>query len=257
MASEKNRMKFTIITVCYNAQNDIEKTMKSVLGQTYKDFQYIIKDGNSTDFTMQVIQKTVKQDPRVMIMSGKDAGIYDAMNIALEEAEGEYIFFLNAGDVFHDADVLKQIAFFTNEHKLDVVYGDIILKNNLRSWKKKYGRAYRHGFIYLLGVCICHQAMFAKSDLFENKLFDTKYKVCADREWQLYYLKKRASFKPVNFIISDVLVDGFSLRNVELLEKETEECLKRHYPKRAWIYICLNKCKKNVFVKKILDAIRH
>lgn len=250
-------MKFTIITVCYNAQADISKTIESVQKQTYTDFQYIIKDGQSTDQTLQIARELTAQDARVVIESGKDGGIYDAMNQAAQMAEGEYLFFLNAGDCFHDTEVLAQIADQIDKEKADIIYGDIFFQKKDSSWVKKYRNAYRHKWIYLLGDCICHQAMFAKKELFDEKLFDTKYRICADRDWQLYYLKKGASFKPVELTVADVLVDGFSLQNVEVFEREAGECLEKHYPKNAWIYVMLNKVKKNGMTQKLLNAIRH
>ena len=250
-------MKFTIITVCYNAQTDISKTIQSVLGQTYADFQYIIKDGQSTDDTLQIVQALAGRDERVVIESSKDNGIYDAMNQAIQMAEGEYLFFLNAGDCFHSMDVLAKIGRQLDIEKRDILYGDIVCVSENHSYVNKYRNIYRYRWIYLLGACICHQAMFAKKELFDEKLFDTKYRICADRDWQLYYLKKGASFKTVKFTVADVLVDGFSLQNVEVFEREAGECLKKHYPKSAWIYVMLNKVKKNGMTQKLLNAIRH
>lgn len=249
-------MKFTIITVCYNAQPDIGKTIESVLKQTYTDFQYIIKDGQSTDNTLQIAEEMVGKDTRVIIDSSKDTGIYHAMNQAIQMAEGEYLFFLNAGDYFHDAVTLAKMADQIEETRADVVYGDICFEKKDSTWIKKYRNAYRHKWIYLLGDCICHQAMFAKKELFEEKLFDIKYKICADRDWQLYYLRKKAHFEPLGIVVADVPVDGFSLQNVDVFEKETEECLKEHYSKSVWIYKCFMACKKNSFVRWILNKLQ-
>lgn len=248
-------MKFTIITVCYNAQNDIEKTIESVLGQTYEDFQYIIKDGQSTDCTLEQVKKNIGEDPRIIVKSCKDSGIYDAMNQALQQTEGEYVFFLNAGDIFHDLDVLKNVSDFIDEHSADVVYGNIVLKEKERSRIKRYGNLYQHKWMYLLGDCICHQAIFARRELFTKRVFNTKYKICADREWQMFYMKERKVFLPSEVIISDVLVEGFSLRNVELLETEAEECLQQHFSHMAWIYKCFRRCKRMPIARWILRKI--
>ena len=249
-------MRFTVITVCYNAKQDIEKTIKSVFGQTFVEFQYILKDGQSTDGTLELVRKTVGQDSRVIVESCKDNGIYDAMNQALQQAEGEYVFFLNAGDVFHDADVLRRVSEFVDEKGGDIVYGDIILKEADKSRIKKYRVAYRHSFPYLIGGCICHQAMFAKREMFTDKQFDTKYRVCADRDWQLYYLKKNASFKPMNSIVSVVLADGFSMQNLVTFEKETKACLKKYFAKNAWIYESILKVKKYPIVCRLIGKHR-
>lgn len=246
-------MKFTIVTVCYNAQKDIEKTIESVLGQTYPDFQYIIKDGQSTDGTLELARNAVGSDPRVIVESCKDNGIYDAMNQALQQTEGEYVFFLNAGDVFHDVDVLGRVSEFVDESGGDIVYGDIVLKEADKSRRKKYRGLYRCRLPYLIGGCICHQAMFAKRELFVEKQFDVEYRICADRDWQLYYLKKRVYFKSLGCVVADVLVDGFSRQNIELFEKEVEKCLKNHYSIGVHLYQCIRKCKTYIFVNNSKD----
>ena len=121
-----SRCKFTIITVCYNAEEYIENTIKSVLRQSYRDIEYIIKDGQSVDGTMAIVRNLTDNDNRVIISQGKDRGIYDAMNIAVKAADGEYILFLNAGDIFADENVLKKIVDFETDRKADMYYGNII-----------------------------------------------------------------------------------------------------------------------------------
>ena len=101
-------VKFSIITVCYNAEKYIRSTILSVLQQEYKNYQYIIKDGKSSDSTMEIIHELLDGNDRVKIISERDLGIYDAMNEAAELAEGEYVLFLNAGDSFCDGTVLKK-----------------------------------------------------------------------------------------------------------------------------------------------------
>lgn len=249
-------MKFTIVTVCYNAQKDIEKTVDSVLGQTYMDFQYIIKDGQSTDGTLERVRKAVGQDSRVIVDSCKDDGIYDAMNQALKRTDGEYVFFLNAGDVFHDIDVLARVDEYIDENGGDIVYGDIVLKEADKSWRKNYRGLYRRSLPYIIGGCICHQAIFAKRELFVEKQFDVEYRICADRDWQLYYLKKDVSFNPMNIVVSDVLVDGFSMRNVDIFEAETKVCLEKYFVKDVWIYERIQRGKQSRVVRWLIDRIK-
>lgn len=245
-------MRFTIITVCYNAEKDIRKTIESVLEQAEREFQYIIKDGASTDGTLQIIREMTSGDSRVIVETGSDLGIYDAMNRAVQKAEGEYIFFLNAGDTFYDGDVLSKICHEIEVTNADVLYGDILFKSKENDWVKKYRGLYQYKWIYLLGDCICHQAMFAKKELFVEKLFDTKYRICADRDWQLFYLTKGKSFKAVKIPVAEVPIEGFSLQNVSVFEEEVLSCLKEHYVNAAWIYKSINVIKKNSFVKRIL-----
>lgn len=126
--------RFTIITVCYNAEKDISPTMQSVLEQRCQDYEYIVKDGGSTDGTLEQIQKTLREYGRdsasklddapnegynqYRVISAPDHGIYDAMNQAIEEARGQYLYFLNAGDVLADADVLGRVSEFIESHSV-------------------------------------------------------------------------------------------------------------------------------------------
>src|ERR1700733_2398323 len=100
-------MKITIITVCYNACHCIEKTIKSVINQTYPNIEYIIIDGASTDGTLEVINKYKNHVQK--LISEKDNGIYDAMNKGVRHCSGEIIYFLNADDRLYSPDTVKDV----------------------------------------------------------------------------------------------------------------------------------------------------
>lgn len=239
------RYKFTIITVCYNAEKYITNTIKSLLQQKFLDYEYIIKDGGSSDRTMEYIYMLTSSMKNVHIISEKDNGIYDAMNIAINMANGDYVYFLNAGDCFIDNAILEKTAKFIGKKNFDVVYGNVALINQSNYCIKKYGKIYSRKIFYLSGDCICHQAMFAKRALFERKQFDIKYKVCADKEWQLYFLSQNVEFVPMYFEIAEVLIDGFSKDHRSDFEKETCECLEKYCKPNQWIYQLILKLKKN------------
>ena len=113
-------MKVSVITVCYNAEEDIEKTLLSVIKQSYKDFEYIVVDGKSKDRTMEIVNRYSKRITRMA--SELDTGIYNAMNKGVRMATGDYCIFMNAGDTFAGAEVLKQVVpFLTGE--FDVIVG--------------------------------------------------------------------------------------------------------------------------------------
>ena len=123
----KSDMLISVVTVCYNAVNDIEKTIMSVLGQTYKNIEYIIIDGGSIDGTIDIINKY--KEHISLFVSEPDKGIYDAMNKGLMKANGQWINFMNAGDTFASNSVISNI-FGCNESdliKYDVIYGDCIV----------------------------------------------------------------------------------------------------------------------------------
>ena len=250
-----SRCKFTIITVCYNAEKYIEDTINSVLSQTYGSFEYIIKDGQSGDGTMDIVHRLTDSDNRVMIIQGKDRGIYDAMNIAVKSACGEYILFLNAGDKFADENVLFRASESIRCSSADILYGNIVEidegSNHLRIYTEKNSQIW----YYSLGACLCHQVMFCKRELFQKKLFDISYKVCSDREWQLYHIKNGASVRAMNVTIAEVLVDGFSKEHVNDLEEETMRCVKQYCGRWYIMYRILMLVKKNKMMTHIIRMV--
>lgn len=248
-----SRCKFTIITVCYNAEKYIEDTINSVLSQTYSSFEYIVKDGQSDDGTMDIVHRLTDGDNRVMIIQGKDRGIYDAMNIAVLQASGEYILFLNAGDAFVDDLVLSKTAEYMTAQTADIYYGDVIEISNKRKSLRVYTEKNSKMWYYSLGACLCHQGMFCKKELFQRKLFDLDYIVCADRDWQMWHIKNGAATRAMKFSIAEVLTDGFSGNHIADLEKETELCVRAYCGKWLVVYKTIKLIKKNKFLHKMIQ----
>lgn len=250
-----NKYKFTIITVCYNAEKDIAKTIKSVLAQAFADYEYIIKDGLSSDATMDVVNSIVSESEKVHIISEKDESLYDAMNIAVSRANGEYVFFLNAGDCFYDGNVLKRTSDFLESNAADIVYGDVVHIYQERKRVRKYGSICSKKAYFLSGDCICHQALFAKRKLFDAKNFDLRYKVCADKDWELFQITSKASFKPMGFVVSTVLVDGFSRSHVRVFEQETRILLEKYCSGTVCIYKFIMAAKRNAAVLSLFRLL--
>ena len=116
---------YSIIVVCLNAGKRLMETIESIRSQTYGKYEIIIKDGMSTDGSLDsLIQEADRGDSRIRIHSQADKGIYDAMNQAVGYAKGDYLFFLNAGDSFYDKEVLYKITEVIERDKPDIVYGD-------------------------------------------------------------------------------------------------------------------------------------
>ena len=249
------KFKFTIITVCYNAEKYIEGTIESLLNQSYDNYEYIIKDGLSTDNTLKIAQSLLDKKKNIQFFSSADEGIYDAMNQALEVAKGEYIFFLNAGDCFADQNVLTRVADVSSDVQSDILYGNIIQVSGEQRTIYKYGEICKSKLYFSIGACICHQAMFAKRELFLEKKFNTTYKVCADREWQLYQMEKKAKLTCMDFEIASVLVEGFSSAHVKELEEEIIRCLDRYCTNTMWIYKTILKIKKSHLILWMLRAL--
>jgi len=176
-------MKISVITVCRNSEETIERTLQSVACQTCKDFEYIVVDGVSTDSTLEIIDKYKSHISK--FISEPDKGIYDAMNKGAKMAEGEYIVFLNADDVFIHENVLSLVAEKMKDKKADLFYGDLVFleKNTGRINNRKQDNV---NYIYLCGGMLFHPAIFASKKIFEEiGYFDTKYRIAADYDWIL------------------------------------------------------------------------
>lgn len=195
-------MKLTIITVCLNAENCIEKTIKSVLNQTFTDYEYIIKDGISNDDTIKIVRSYQKKSDKIIIYSEEDNGIYDAMNKAVLHAKGQYIYFLNAGDELYTNRTLETL--FNECGDEDIIYGDVLFGDTRKRYPKVLNKLY-----FLNEKMICHQAIIAKKVTLLSHPFMTKYKYCADREW-LSYSICRWKYKHYDIIISIYNMDGVS-----------------------------------------------
>lgn len=172
-------IRFSIITVCYNASATIGETIASVLSQTYQELEYIVVDGKSNDGTVEILQSV--DDKRLTFISEKDSGIYNAMNKGLKIATGDYLIFLGADDTFYDKDVLKKVAGKLTG-SVDVVYGDVILKTRKKLYNGAFSRwtwGHRN---------ICHQCIFYPKSVYCRYLYNEKYRSVADWDYNLRLL---------------------------------------------------------------------
>lgn len=209
-----NHQKITVVTVCYNAERDIEKTIQSVINQTYDNIEYIIVDGASKDGTMQVVEKY--KDKIAKIVSEPDKGIYDAMNKGIKLATGEWINFMNAGDRFFDDKVIGNLFFEELEENIGVIFGDSYNNNGLCKMKP---------FIYtpdkLCPMGICHQSLFVRTSLAKENPFDPSFKVAADYNMVRTIYDKGFTFKEVHTPVAIYDMYGFSANNSILQIDET------------------------------------
>ena len=247
--------RYSIITVCYNAEKYIEDTVRSVLMQSCSDYEYIIKDGCSTDHTMEIVHKLCGNNEKVTLIESRDEGIYDAMNAAVLSAGGEYVFFLNAGDKFTDSGVLARTDEFIGCHEADIFYGDVIGVGNRKRYLRKYTEKNSKMWYYSLGACLCHQGMFCDRKLFLEKNFDISYRVCADREWQLYHLSRGKKAAAMKIPVTEILEEGFSSEHVVDLEKETGQCVRLYCGKWYILYRGIRLIKKNRVAHRLLNRV--
>lgn len=168
--------KISVITVTFNAEKTVEKTVRSVVGQTYPALEYIVVDGASKDGTMALLEGF--RDRISVLVSEPDKGIYDAMNKGIGLATGEWIIFMNAGDCFIDDDVLKDVAAFIVSHpEADAVYGG-------------YEQVFEYGTYPVMPrnvnlerkMSVSHQAIFVKTELLRQHPFNTAFRFAADFE---------------------------------------------------------------------------
>lgn len=193
--------KISIVTVTYNCKNDVEKTIKSVLDLDYPNIEYIVIDGASKDGTVDII-KTYADHIDYWI-SEPDKGIYDAMNKGLRKATGDWIFFLNTGDVFADNKVLRQVPFCECRQALDVcgIVGDI--KADYQGCvveRKKTIPFYRNSKRYK-NMGFSHQGVFVRTNMAKILQFDLKYSLCADYNMMVELNKKGYRFVEIDLPI--------------------------------------------------------
>ena len=222
--------KFSVITVCYNAQATIEDTIQSVIAQTYHHVEYIIVDGASKDRTLSIINRY--RDRIATVVSEPDKGLYDAMNKGLRLATGDYVCFLNAGDSFHEDDTLQQMVHTLREltELPDVLYGEtelvdaeghFVRMRRLQAPEHLTWRSFRHGML------VCHQAFFAKRTLAEP--YDLSYRFSADFDWCIRIMKKSKVLHNTHLTLIDYLEEGMTTRNHKASLHERFRIMTKHY----------------------------
>lgn len=206
-------LKISIVTVCFNAIDNIEGTIYSVLHQNYSNIEYIVIDGGSTDNTTKVIEKYVDRINKYI--SEPDKGIYDAMNKGASLAAGKYILFMNAGDKFVDDQVLTKV-FEKAKTDSDVIYGDNIL---VYSNNEVYHKA--HFFSKKdINLPFNHQSAFVRSDLMRQFPFNLKYKIAGDYNFFYNLHKQGRTFQYLPIPIAKYAMDGISQAYVIKTYKE-------------------------------------
>lgn len=236
--------KITVITVCYNAGNDIAITMNSVLNQTLSSIEYLIIDGASKDNTVDIANKALSKYPgkHVKVFSGPDHGIYDAMNKGIKKATGEWLIFMNAGDVFVSDNVLEEFNRYLSDD-IDILRGNIV-----RIYDKF--KAVSQGIISqdptlmdMISGSFHHQACLIRRALFmKYGLYSTDYRLCSD--WKFFFdcvVLHHVKTKYVNYTVAAFRMDGASSNNTKKYENESRAYLVSLYGEE--IVDCLNELK--------------
>ncbi len=216
----------SVITIVYNNVRDIERTIRSVVNQTYANIEYVIVDGLSNDGTLRVIEKY--KDRVAKIVSEKDEGIYDAMNKGLALATGDYVIFMNSGDEFYDSETVK--AVFASADDADIYYGEteMIADDGSSLGQRRHKAPAKftwRGFKY--GMSISHQAIYIKRSLAEP--YDRRYQLSSDIDWIIRAAKKAKKIVNVNRYVAKYLVGGMSKKKHRQSLVERFDIMKRNY----------------------------
>ncbi|GGB30675.1 glycosyltransferase family 2 protein [Mucilaginibacter rubeus] len=218
--------RLSVIIIVYNNVRDIERTIRSVINQTYTNIEYIIVDGLSNDGTLQVIDKYKSQITK--FISEKDEGIYDAMNKGLALATGDYVIFMNSGDEFYDNETVA--AVFAAAEDADIYYGETEMiadeGSSLGQRRHKAPAKFTwRGFKY--GMSISHQAIYIRRSLAEP--YDRRYQLSSDIDWIIRAAKKAKKIVNVNRYVAKYLVGGMSKKRHRQSLMERFEIMRRNY----------------------------
>lgn len=204
----------SIITITYNAERFLERTIQSLVSQPTSDYEYIIVDGGSTDGTLAIIHRY--ENVVTHWTSEPDRGLYDAMNKGLHRATGQYVWFMNAGDELHDPQTLPNLLRHIRASWADVYYSDALFVDNdgravgLRSVVTPHSlpRSLRWTDM-ALGMKVCHQAFVARRTLAPDYPIDN---LSADLDWEIRCLKAAHRVEYLPFVLCRYLIGGLSVQ---------------------------------------------
>ena len=241
-------IRFSVVTITYNAEKVLQRTLDSVCSQTYEGVEHLIVDGASKDRTLalaeQYKQRSDSSDNKhkVIIRSEHDHGIYDAMNKGLTQASGDYVVFLNAGDFFPNANTLEEIVHQCrlNEYPSDGLPGVLYGNTDIVDGEGRYlhprrlqppaqlnWRSFRHGKL------VCHQAFYARTDIAKNLQYDLRYRFSADVDWCIRVMRESERMglplSNIGMIVANYTEEGATTQNHRASLKERFDVMRRHY----------------------------
>jgi len=271
---------FSIITVTYNAEATIERTVRSLMSQTaLEQIEHIIIDGASTDSTLKTVQVCQLPIANCQLLSEPDKGLYDAMNKGLQRATGDYVWFLNAGDTLHDDNTVAHLLSFVTHHVPiaqrhceevegrrsnlasrqllpDIIYGETDIVDNkgnfiahrrLKAPKKLNWKSFK------MGMLVSHQSFIVRREI--APLYDLQYRYSADVDWCIRCMKKAGAIHNSHLVLSDYLNEGMTTANRKASLKERFAIMVKYYGwwptaiRHLWFFIRFN-CSK-LFSKQL------
>lgn len=237
-------MKISIITVCYNSEKTIARTIESVLSQKNVELEYLLIDGESKDGTVGIIRKYAEENPCIHFISERDKGIYDAMNKGIALATGDVIGILNSDDFYASEDSLFFVQESFENSKADMVYGNLLYVKNgkpYRYWKSGRARTFKFGWMPP------HPSFFVKSEIYKKYgEFRLDCGVNADYELMLrFFEKEKLSSAWIDKIITCMEAGGASNSGIK---SRVVSCVNDSL---AWKKNGLKYSKLTIFLKKI------
>jgi glycosyltransferase involved in cell wall biosynthesis len=218
--------KISIITVVFNGEDHIGRTVSSVINQSYKQIEYIIIDGDSTDGTLEVIAGYEGVD---LLVSEPDRGLYDAMNKGMEAATGDYVWFLNSGDQIYSPDTVEKVV-YGMEGMPDIIYGGTMIidkdqneigDRRLKPPRELNWKSFRQGMV------VCHQSFIVKRELAPQ--YNLEYRLSSDYDWAIRALKGAVRIHNSHLILSRFLEGGLTENNIRAGLKERFAIMRHFY----------------------------
>ena len=223
--------KVSIITVCFNAEKYLERTIQSIINQTYENIEYVVVDGQSKDGTLDIVKKYEAHIHQWI--SEPDKGLYDAMNKGIEMATGDFVWFMNAGDEIRTPNVLANM--FAQDPSGDIYYGETEFLDLERNPLGIRSKATPHKLPKNLqwkhmqrGMVVCHQSILVRKNIADPYDYEN-HPYSADIDWVIKALKKSQKTINTQQIVAIYLQGGFSRKHHKASLKDRYQILKKHY----------------------------
>ena len=251
----------SVITVCYNSSGVLSPTMDSLLSQTWTEFEYLVIDGASTDGTCRLLEEArssfLQKNIPFRFTSEPDQGIYDAMNKGVRMARGQWLLFLNAGDLLAAPDVLESI--FSVPAHGQIIYGDTLC---IYQGRQKLYPALPLDHLQW-EMAFCHQSVFVERQLLTEHPYDITYRVCADHHFFLSMYLQGVTFDYRPMPVSIYEIAGYSDQNKWISHQEKKRMQKElgiFHLTPAWmlreVKFYMKEGVKRLFGQKLTDRVR-